>query len=194
MILNRLKRETDALHRQAEAAMDLPSRLASRAAYADMLGRMLGFYAPLEAKLAQTPLFETLGLDGDERAKTSLIRADLAHLGWPSDRIDALPRCTSSPDVGDIPQALGAMYVLEGATLGGRYIRQQVGQTLGIGDEDGASFFACYGPRTGAMWTAFGETVTAYAYANPDCQDAIVASASETFRQFEAWMSEKERP
>jgi heme oxygenase len=192
MILNRLKQETEALHRQAEEALDLPSRLSSRAAYADMLARMFGFYAPVEAKLQQGELLESLGLDGNDRAKTPLLRKDLEKLGWVPSRIDALPICSQVPAVEDAPKLLGALYVLEGATLGGRWIRLQANEKLGIGEEGGGSFFAGYGPRTGAMWTAFGETITAYAYANPHVQDAIVQSAAETFREFKRWMSGKE--
>ncbi len=41
-------------------------------------------------------------------------------------------------------EALGVLYVLEGASQGGRVIRRQLGLRLGLGADNGAAFFSQY--------------------------------------------------
>ena len=57
-------------------------------------------------------------------------------------------------------EALGAMYVIEGSTLGGNVIAKQLSKTEGF---DGVTFnfFGCYHENTGAMWKNFKETIDA---------------------------------
>ncbi len=48
-----------------------------------------------------------------------------------------------------------ARYVLERATLGGKLISANLARVLGIGPENGASFFASYGARVASQWQLF---------------------------------------
>ena len=50
---------------------------------------------------------------------------------------------------------LGAMYVMEGSTLGGQYIARHVEETLGLTTCEGDAYFRGYGEQTGAMWMEF---------------------------------------
>ena len=188
MILGRLREETRRLHERAERAMDLPARLASHAAYAALLARLWGFYAPVEARLGAVGGLDEIGLDLATRRKARLLRGDLAACGVDTGGIAALPACAALPALPGLPQALGCMYVLEGATLGGQFIRKEVSRHLGLGPDTGCGFFGSYGTEIGPMWRAFCKITSDYAMANPDAEDAIVSAGAETFIRFEEWL------
>ena len=101
----------------------------------------------------------------------------------------ALPVCSTLPRVATFADALGCLYVLEGSTLGGQFIRREVAARLGLTPDRGCAFFAGYGERTGAMWKAFGAAVTAHADARPEDRDVIVAAAVETFTRLDEWFT-----
>lgn len=55
-------------------------------------------------------------------------------------------------------EALGAMYVIEGSTLGGNVIAKQLSKTEGF-DNVTFNFFGCYQENTGSMWKNFKEVL-----------------------------------
>lgn len=55
-------------------------------------------------------------------------------------------------------EALGAMYVIEGSTLGGNVIAKQLSKTEGF-DSVTFNFFGCYQENTGSMWKNFKEVL-----------------------------------
>jgi heme oxygenase len=55
-------------------------------------------------------------------------------------------------------EALGAMYVIEGSTLGGNVIAKQLSKTEGF-DNITFNFFGCYHENTGPMWKDFKEVL-----------------------------------
>ena len=104
--------------------------------------------------------------------------------------VAALPACPALPPIVDLPTALGAMYVLEGSTLGGRYITKAVRAKLGLTPGDGCSYFASYGDRVGLMWKAFGAAVDAFA-ADDAAREAVERSADATFAAVDGWFAEE---
>ena len=129
------------------------SELAHPDGYAWSLRAMHRFFLAWEA-----PLFDALAGADDrltlaERGKVSLLSADLAAL-----RLSPLVApCLMPGDVVASPAiALGAMYVLEGSTLGGRVIERHCAGPLGVSPAHGGAFYHGYGARTGALWQAFG--------------------------------------
>ena len=185
MILQLLRSGTTALHERVERTVNIPGHLGSLPAYTAMLARFHGFYAPLEDRLAGIGGYESVGLDIAARHKAHLIRDDLRTLG----HVAALPVCSALPRVATFADALGCLYVLEGSTLGGQFIRREVAARLGLTPDRGCAFFAGYGERTGAMWKAFGAAVTAHADAHPEDRDVIVAAAVETFTRLDEWFT-----
>lgn len=81
-----------------------------------------------------------------------MIEKDLASL--------ALENQTASHDfeLANEHEALGAMYVIEGSTLGGNVIAKQLSKTEGF-DEVTFNFFGCYQENTGLMWKNFKEVL-----------------------------------
>lgn len=88
----------------------------------------------------------------DQRKKLSLIEKDLQSL--------SLENQTTSHDLefSNDYEALGAMYVIEGSTLGGNVIAKQLSKTEGF-DKVTFNFFGCYQENTGPMWKNFKEVL-----------------------------------
>ena len=76
---------------------------------------------------------------------------------------------------------LGALYVVEGSTLGGRHIARHVVAVLGAAYEPATQYFCGHGDGTGAMW----REVMGYLAEIPDSLTAVtVAAARRTFGVF----------
>ena len=179
-VLGRLRVETRSEHSALEAVLDLTGRGLTRARYRRTLERFYGYYRPLEP-LVGAGIGRSVALDLDDRCKAPLLEADLRALGVAAP--DRLPSCLQLPRIGSAAAALGCLYVMEGATLGGQLISRHVQQTLGVTCQTGGSFFYGYGPRTGAMWQAFRAAVVAVAGIR-DTDDEMVATALRTFPLF----------
>ena len=189
VFLLRLKRETRAHHKAIERQIDLRRICGSRAAYGGHLARLYGFYQPLEEALWRTDGVMDLGLD-KERCKTPLLLDDLRAL---SIAPLALPLCHALPLLGEDAQALGCLYVLEGASLGGQVITRLVSERLGIGLEDGGAFFHGYGSSTAVMWDAFRDCLEAYAAdLSHERQEAVIDGARATFDALGRWLASGE--
>jgi heme oxygenase len=66
-----------------------------------------------------------------------------------------------------LAHALGLLYVLEGATLGGQLLRRRLGPALGLTEERGLAFFTAYGAEVGPMWRAFADALARFDAATP---------------------------
>jgi heme oxygenase len=116
------------------------------------------------------------------------LEADLLALG---DRdLARIPRCEQLPDLDTVPQVLGCLYVIEGATLGGQIITRHLLANLGLTAQAGVAFFAGYGAETGPRWQAFGAMLRGGAQ-RWGGEEEIVASANTTFETLESWLFPK---
>ena len=181
-VLRRLKQETASLHEQLERHVDVLARLKNVAAYRDLLLAFYGFYEPLERQLGEVDW--PAGIDWQQRRKIAMLESDLKLLA--ADRSSAAV-CADLPAIANQAAALGCLYVLEGATLGGQIIERELNQHLQITSQTGGAFFNSYGDRVGEMWGAFRQAILAFANSN-EREDAIVAAAKGTFEKFDAWL------
>lgn len=155
-LLTRLKTDTRARHQQTETLLFAGKLMAgtlSPADYAQLLQIHYRFYQSLETAVAEQPQFFS-GYDHEERRKTPWLMADLNQIGT------ALP--APAPDLFKDwtgYQLLGALYVAEGATLGGRVIAGALRRTPGLSHLI-PRFFGGYGEQTGPRWKAFGRFLT----------------------------------
>ena len=83
-------------------------------------------------------------------------------------------------------EILGCLYVLEGATLGGRLITQHIQATLAITPTTGGGFFEGYAGDTGKMWQAMRHLLVSCAL-DTQTEDAMVANAIATFACLRGW-------
>ncbi|OAS18265.1 biliverdin-producing heme oxygenase [Methylobacterium platani] len=187
-ILERLRAETRAAHDAIERDLAWESRVATRDGYGALLGRFRGFHAVIEPALADA-------LDDEAfltpRRRLAHLDADLHALGYDAAAIDALPL---APPVAPLDRAgaFGALYVLEGSTLGGQVIAKHIGRQLGLTAENGCRYYAGHGRDTGTMWKAFRLRLDDEAR-NGDA-DTIVAAAIRTFDVLRCWLCDAPVP
>ena len=145
----RLREATAAAHEALERDLDWEARVATLPGYRDLLVRLRGFHAAYEpaiaAALADAPFF-------DPRRRLPALDADLDALDGAAP--DALP-APAAPWLDGPGAALGALYVLEGSTLGGAVIGRHVARLHGEGVP--LAYYAGRGRATGPLWRLFRE-------------------------------------
>ena len=186
MILALLKQRTTPVHKRLEHGLGLDRNLHTLADYRRLLCGFYGLYAPLEIALEAVFEAHPLPLDFAARRKVPWLERDLHALGLSAPELRAIPHCPTLPALGNLAAALGCLYVLEGATLGGQVIARYVAQTWGLTPAHGSAFFHSYGARVGECWRAFGAVLSAYAAGAP--QEHILGAAYATFIAFERWL------
>lgn len=183
-----LREATEAAHLRLHAIPAFEALAAgriTRPAYAALLRRKLGFHAALEARLAEAPDLALFGVDLAARRRSHLLRADLAWLGADdAAELAPLARC------GTAAAALGALYVAEGSTLGGRHLARALDTILPPG-ADGRRFLLGHGERHGEMWRACCAAIERCG-AEPAARARMIAAAHDTFAAFEAWFADAE--
>lgn len=179
MILTRLRSETREDHDRMERDLALLRPDLGLARYRQLLRALHGFLAawePLVADRLRDPRFF------DPRRKLGLLERDLRVLHVPAGDV-----CSDMPALDGPAAAMGSLYVLEGATLGGRIILRHVHDVLGLTPATGAAYFASYGASVGEMWRAFQQRLVAGA--SPSADDKAVAAARATFGSLNAWLA-----
>jgi heme oxygenase len=180
-----LKSATREQHEAAESLVGFDAAIGDLLSYRRLLEKFYGFYAPVEQHLPGVSGLEKTVPDLSSRMKTHLLREDLRDLG--GDAL-SLPLCQSLPQLKNVAEALGCLYVLEGATLGGQVLSRQAKNALGITPLDAGRFFSSYGPQVGAMWKRFSQSADAYCELHPQERSAIVKSATDSFSALSIWM------
>lgn len=117
----------------------------------------------------------------EPRRKLHLLEADLLRLGVSPGDLAALPLFLARP-YATAAEALGSMYVLEGATLGGQLIARRVAATLGFTP----AYHGSYGAEVGAMWRGFRQRLAAIP---PEQADLTVAAAATAFDEVREWLT-----
>ena len=193
MLHAKLRAATGPYHTRLDAGM---ARLLfgpdlTRPSYSGLLHRLHAFVSGWEDRAAYATADALPGLV-DSRRKAGLLRDDLRAFDKPIDPVDCVPG-EQLPALWSVAAALGSMYVMEGATLGGRVIAPRVRKQLGLTDDaGGTAYFESYGPAVNARWREFLSTLET---AVPvDSHDAAVKAACDTFAAMERWLLAPARP
>lgn len=179
--LRALKDGTRDLHALAERYVHILGQDATVSDYVRYLRAMYGYHAPLDPQLAQL-------YPDQDRGKAHLLAIDLAALGEPGPH----PVCDELPALASMPERLGAAYVTEGSTLGGRYILAKLPPALAPLRGQATAFLSGYGTATGTRWREFGEIVERELACSATVE-AAVEGARDTFRKLVVWLSRHER-
>ncbi len=194
MDLQRLREETRPEHEATEAAMPLMNPGLTLEAYKDTLRVLLSVlgswqdWASEQAPPSLRPLLFA-------RRRTHLLLEDLADLAHVPSRFDgfAVPidwdrvvrggnNNLPGPTAPVCEAAfLGALYVLEGSTLGGRLIARHLEATFGFRDGKGDAYFRGHGEATGALWR---EVTVAIAAVPEEQAGLLLGAARRTFEAF----------
>ena len=192
VILEQLEQGTRDLHARIERQVPLLDPALQIDTYRAFLESMLGFYQPFEDALAVFP-WHRAGLDLDQRRKARLLIDDLQRLGHDHGSLASIRRCRDLPCPADLLEAMGCLYVVEGATLGGRILMRSVHRTLRLSPVSGCAFLASYGNAVGCMWRRFGEALVRAERTSTEAGTAaapsMVTAARDTFAKLDRWLA-----
>jgi heme oxygenase len=167
-------------HKAVEAAAALPQSINTLADYAACLGRFLSIVAPLEDHLGSFDEWGGAGVHLASRSRTQALQADLIALSINQDQIRRL----HIPRPASFAAAFGALYVLEGSTLGGKLILKSATSRLGPAISGAAAFFGGHGENSGLMWIKFKNALDYFGRTRPEQQALVAEGAKQTFRHF----------
>ncbi|MCE7066255.1 biliverdin-producing heme oxygenase [Dyadobacter sp. CY326] len=185
-----LRKQTAASHQKLEDNHLSKAILEANVTLADYQTYLSALYGvTLGCEKCVFPLIQNVIPDLNQRFRSQLIANDLRATGFPQTQIDALPVYTFT--LPNVAEAMGAMYVLEGSTLGGRMLFKHINKTLGLTENNGASYFWGYGEQTGPMWKLFVTAFTQFAL-ETEQSAAIIDSAIHTFTIIDKWLDEAE--
>lgn len=188
-VLRALKESTQALHRRAEQYVRILDHDATIDDYARYLRAMYGFHAPIENALAADGALEEAGFAAALRRKTPLLAQDLCRL----DPCGPAPPCCFALPVSDsVARRIGIAYVIEGSTLGGKYILAHLPPELAALRGTATAFLEGYGAETGARWRRFAE-IAARLITTAGAETEAIAGACDTFGRLIAWLARFER-
>lgn len=181
MLTDTLKKNTYPEHQASEKKMIMALKgISTREDYVQLLNWLYGFYSPLE-RLIRNCLGPDMLPDIDRRNRAEYLLLDIKNSGLPKPAPD---NCRDLPAIDSTTQALGALYVLEGSTLGGRIIAGMIHRTLG--DDTPTSYFDGYGGDNSRMWQTLKDVLDQPRTAEE--QTAITDSAKATFLTFKNWI------
>lgn len=176
-----IKEATQTFHTEVENLL-LPKlqSIQSSADYAAILRMFYGYFSPLEALVQQYITPEQLP-DIAERRKAKAILQDLIAIGHSE---KSIAFCQQLPDIKTAAHAFGALYVMEGSTLGGKMIARMLLKNKALSlSEKSLTFFAGYKEETGKKWKTFLDV-----FDRQENPAEIVQTANDTFYCLKSWM------
>lgn len=189
MLSDHLRDQCRLDHDSIEHSVDLLKLVSHPDHYLRVLKCFYGYYLPIEQSLYSFEKdISKLGIDLNQRAKLNLLKADLNYLGVTKAEIENIELCQSIPNINDIYQAMGTLYVLEGSTLGAQIIFKRLTTSKVISHHGlGGSFFKPYEAQTLNMWQQFKYALNLL---SGDDDHRLVMAAKETFRTLEHCLSQ----
>lgn len=175
-----LKEQTAESHQALEKLLvGKLKAIVSLSDYTKLLKWFHSFYAPLEVQLSNHINDEILP-DYHLRRKSDALIQDIEAVSGEKYTPDYK---STSVSLNSPHEALGALYVLEGSTLGGQIISKMIKASLGLSDNSFVSFFNGYGPDTVSKWQSFKHTLDNYPLTKEQ-ELLAIKSANETFINF----------
>lgn len=183
MLSEKLKEQTSNNHQVLEKKLLAQMRnMQSKQDYAALLKSFYSYFGGLEVAINKQLDLSALP-DYSKRRKTAVLANDIIYLAAP---LPALADETSLPAIINHAQAMGALYVIEGSTLGGKIISKMVSRQLNLTGIAGLSFFNGYGDDTDKMWGSFKIALNN----TPNVvADEVILAANETFIKFGDWLA-----
>jgi heme oxygenase len=183
MLIEQIRASTGNEHQQLEATL-LPyiDKISNKEDYSALLRAFYGYIHPVQEKI-MLQIDKTLVPGIEDRRHAKLLLLDLEAMDDAGEPV----LCQELPAINSHTSAMGALYVLEGSTLGGKIISKMIAGKL-----NGAAslqFFNGYGEKTGSMWKEFITQLQQNDH--PDHNGIIVESVRKTFSLFDKWLKEK---
>jgi len=190
-IMQRLKAETRDLHSHAESRV-LQQKIAKgavdRESFSAYLGQLYHVHRALESALAESADSDPAigAIATADRMRVPDLERDLAFYEMDRGRFEAGEAASRfAAQIEETKESnpvalLGALYVLEGSTNGGRFLARALRQSWGL-DGDGLAYFDPYGEEQPQRWAAFKRDMDGASF-TADQEETIVEMAKSTFR------------
>lgn len=180
-IMARLRQETQLCHEQVEKLLyagQIQNGTLTTEQYIQLLSVNYVFHQSLEAAIKAVDNDYFAGYKPEQRIKTNQLLRDLQtlQLPIPTEQRMYFQNWTNA-------QLLGAAYVAEGSTLGGRVINKYLQKNRVINPvASQSSFYTGYGEQTGSMWQEFCAYLTQQ---HGSHEDLIIKGALDAFALYE---------
>jgi heme oxygenase len=184
----RLRARTDFLHEQTGVLLGLPDAIQTLEHYRGWLCQFLGLYESLEHSLARFREWGNHGFALPSPSLSDCLAADLATLGIDPAGVARAPPALL-PHLPTFAHALGALYVLEGSSLGGRVILREVEVRIGPRITGATRFFGGRGTTPGQAWQAFKIALDAFGHEWPNLGGDVVSGAEGVFHAIIDWFA-----
>lgn len=182
MLHQQLKEYTTAAHQLLEKKLISQIKsIHSARDYVRLLKMMYGYYAAIEVEIERYAAAHP-NVNFSNRRKAEYLLDDLKFFN----SFEQPLLCQELPAINSYPAALGALYVLEGSTLGGKIIAQMIAGKFNMTSPQGISFFLGYGEETQAMWQQF-KTLLEQHFSDSE-KEEVMRTANDTFTTFRNWV------
>jgi heme oxygenase len=185
MFTDKIKEVTLSNHQQVEKTLvGQMKNIRSTTDYVELLRLFYGYFGGLELKI-RSYIDQSNLPDYNQRRKTDAITDDIKALGG---TLSETASDNELPAITNTLQAFGALYVIEGSTLGGKIISGIMQKHLHFNNNEGLSFFNGYGDQTQQMWDSFKQTLNEVV-TDATNEDEVLSAANQTFDLFGQWLS-----
>lgn len=181
MITERLKIETKENHDYTEEigySKEIMSRTLNIEQYKELIAKQYVIHKYLEEQISQVQEINALtNINLSERSKLPLLENDLKILS-----VNDADKYNVDTDfkISNLNQALGAMYVIEGSTLGGSIIIKTLKRNDNLESIESFNYYGCYGEEVRNKWMEFQSILIDNAKTTDD-ENEIVEAAKKTF-------------
>lgn len=176
-----IKNNTAKLHSRVEKqlASVLFDKSLTISAYLEILLQMRSCYSAMEALLNKFNLTKQLL---EERSKLHWLDEDISYLSQLSKKnLNYISKDVDLNAVSNVSQAMGMLYVMEGATLGGGYIFKALNKQTWLNESQGIRFFYNYGDNRNNKWAHYMKQLISFHNNNPDTAQDILFGANIAF-------------
>lgn len=167
-----LRERTQRAHRALEASDLIMPATRKRDRFARLVGAMLAFHLAVEEQLRRhQEELEDGGVTMNHRFRSASLVREAAFLRAP---VTELPKL----DIPDAAHAAGALYVLEGATLGGVVIGNSIVRHLHFR----SAYYGEFGSATAARWRDTAAQLESFAASTDERLSGMLSGAEQTFQ------------
>ena len=181
MITQRLREETKSNHQFTEEvgkSKEIISRKLTLDEYIWLISKQYLIHKKLECQLGKiSEIVNNTELDFNSRKKEKFFIKDMELLGLD---FKGLNEPGIEFKITNLNEALGAMYVMEGSTLGGTVILETLKRNENLKHISEFNYYGCYGEEVRTKWKKFQDTLIAYSDTKQK-ENEIVEFAKKTF-------------
>jgi heme oxygenase (biliverdin-IX-beta and delta-forming) len=192
LVMALLRTETASAHKNLERTRHLERLFApdyTMQEYQELIFRFYGFVSGIEPLIFGN-LPESQKAILGHKTKAGLLEMDIAALDTEEIAPEAIPRCGKLPQLPTFARQMGALYVMEGSTLGGRIITKRLKEHFGPAILGKLNYYDCYGESIGSEWKAFQTFMGNQFGDGNDHINEVVSAANDTFLCLHQWLDQ----